>query len=93
MIESTTLNGINMEALRATVEAITKDPAKAMTHWEVTSHWRGGTRSDSRVKRCVIGGQQIDKDFTSRLMSPCNFAAPTSTPIRRNTCSPPSMRA
>lgn len=70
MIESMTLNGINMAALRATVEAITKDPSKAMTHWEVTSHWRGGTRSDSRVKRCVIGGQQIDKDFTLKVDEP-----------------------
>jgi uncharacterized OsmC-like protein len=70
MIESTTLNGINTEALRATVEAIIKDPAKGMTHWEVASYWRGGTRSDTRVKRCVIGGEEVAKDFTIKVDEP-----------------------
>ena len=70
MTASPTLNGINTEALRATVEAITNDPAKGMTHWEVTSHWRGGTRSDTRVKRCVIGGEEVAKDFTVKVDEP-----------------------
>jgi uncharacterized OsmC-like protein len=70
MTESPTLNGINTEALRATVEAVTKDAAKAMTHWEVTSYWRGGTRSDTRVKRCVIGGEEVAKDFTIKVDEP-----------------------
>ena len=65
-----TLNGINTEALLGTIEAITQDTAKAMTHWEVTSHWRGGTRSDSRVRRCVIGGEEIAKDFTIKVDEP-----------------------
>ena len=30
-----TLNGINTEALLGTIEAITQNTAKAMTHWEV----------------------------------------------------------
>ena len=70
MTETNTLNGINTEALRGTVEAITKDPAKAMTHWQVTSHWRGGTRSDTRVTSCIIGGERIAKDFTIRVDEP-----------------------
>ena len=64
------LNGINLEALRGTVEAITKDPSKAMTHWEVKSQWRGGVRSDTRVRRCVIGGEEIAKDFTLKIDEP-----------------------
>lgn len=70
MTEPQTLNGINLAALRAAVEAITKDPAKANTHWEVASYWRGGTRSDTRVKRCVIGGEEIAKDFTLKIDEP-----------------------
>src|SRR5262249_22450386 len=41
-----------------------------MTHWEVTSHWRGGTRSDTRVTGFVIGGEPIAKDFTIRMDEP-----------------------
>jgi len=70
MTENTTLNGINLEALRATVDAIIQDPAKAGTHWQVASHWRGGTRSDTRVASCTIGGKRIAKDFTIRVDEP-----------------------
>jgi uncharacterized OsmC-like protein len=64
------LNGIDTEALRGAVEAITKDPAKGMTHWEVTTHWRGGTRSDTRATRYVIGGEEVKKDFTIKIDEP-----------------------
>jgi uncharacterized OsmC-like protein len=68
--EPTTLNGINLDALRETVEAITQDPAQARTRWEVTSHWRGGTRSDTRVTRCRIGDRHVARDFTIRVDEP-----------------------
>jgi uncharacterized OsmC-like protein len=68
--ELSTLNGINLEALRGAVEAITLDPAKGMTRWQVTSCWRGGTRSDTRVSSCMIGGEPIAKDFTIRVDEP-----------------------
>jgi uncharacterized OsmC-like protein len=70
MTQSPTFNGINTDLLRGAVEAITNDPAKAMTHWEVTTHWRGGTRSDTHVTRCVIGGEEIAKDFTIKVDEP-----------------------
>jgi uncharacterized OsmC-like protein len=67
---SPTLNGINTEALRGAVEEITKDPAKGMTHWQVTTHWRGGTRSDTQVKHFGIGGKQVARDFTVKIDEP-----------------------
>ena len=67
-METTTVNGINTEALRATVEAIKTDPAKGMTHWEVTTYWRGGTRSDTHVTRFMIGGEEVAKDFTIKAL-------------------------
>jgi hypothetical protein len=48
-----------------------------MTHWQVTSHWRGGTRSDARVTSCMIGGERVAKDFTIRVDEPVDrFVAP-----------------
>ncbi len=70
LTERTTLNGINTAALLETIEAVSKDPAKGMTHWQVTSHWRGGTRSDSHVTGCIIGGEKVAKDFTIKIDEP-----------------------
>ena len=67
---STTVNGINTAALRGAIDAITQDPAKGQTHWQVTSHWRGGTRSDAKVNNYGIGGQTVPRDFTIKLDEP-----------------------
>lgn len=65
-----TINGINLEALRAAIDAISQDPAKGMTHWKAASSWLGGTRSDTRITTCVIGGQRVAKDFTISVDKP-----------------------
>ena len=70
MTEALTLNGIDLGLLRRAIEAIGNDPAKAQTRWEVTTHWRGGTRSDTRVTQCAIGGESIARDFTIKVDEP-----------------------
>lgn len=69
-VENTVVNGINTEALRSAIGAMSENPQLAMTHWEVTSHWRGGTRSDTRVTSYEIGGKRIGKDFTIKIDEP-----------------------
>jgi len=64
------INGINTDALRGAIDAISQDPAKGQTHWEVTSHWCGGTRSDAKVSSYSIGGQQVPRDFTIKIDEP-----------------------
>lgn len=68
--EPTIRNGINTDALRGAIDAITQNPAKGMTHWQVTSHWRGGTRSDAQVSSYGLGGQKVAKDFTIKVDEP-----------------------
>ena len=58
------VNGIDTAALWGAAEAITADASKGVTKWEVTSHWRGGTRSDAQVSAYEIGGARIAKNFT-----------------------------
>ena len=70
MTETHILNGINTEKLRALAGAVAENPAQGMTHWQVASHWRGGTRSDTRVTSCGIGGERIARDFTIRVDEP-----------------------
>src|SRR5262245_24450723 len=58
------LNGIDVDFLRATIDAVAADPALGQTHWSVTTRWRGGARSDTRVESYRIGGREVEKDFT-----------------------------
>jgi uncharacterized OsmC-like protein len=64
------INGIDVEALNGAIAAITEDPAKGKTRWEVTTEWKGGTRNDTHVKGYWIGGQYVEKDFSIRIDEP-----------------------
>ena len=67
---SVVINGVNTEVLRGAVNAVAKDPSKGLTHWAVSSNWRGGARSDTQVSGCTISGQRIPRDFTIRIDEP-----------------------
>ncbi len=54
------MNGIDTSALLHAVNVISDDPAKGLTSWQVTSHWRGGTRSDAIVRRKVEAALRKD---------------------------------
>jgi hypothetical protein len=56
MTESTTINGIDTDALRGAIEAITQDPAHGMTRWQATTRWAGGTCSETldKIHRTVM---------------------------------------
>lgn len=64
------INGIDTEFLRQTIEQVSADPAVGMTEWKVATHWKGGTRSDTRVEGYAIGGQYVPKDFTIKIDEP-----------------------
>lgn len=64
------INGLDADALAQSVEAIAQDPAKGRTKWQVATHWRRSLRSDTSVKVCHIGGQDIARDFTIRIDEP-----------------------
>lgn len=64
------LNGVDVEFLHDSIDAITHDPSKGITHWKVATHWKGGTRSDSHVQGYQIGNEYVAKDFTLRIDEP-----------------------
>jgi uncharacterized OsmC-like protein len=72
--ELNTINGINTEALQAAINAVAADPAKGMTHWSVTSQWKSGARSDTKVSGYTIGGKEVPKDFTIKIDEPFELA-------------------
>ena len=64
------VNGINVEALQQTIQAVKEDAAQATTRWKVTSRWQGGTRTDHFVDSVEIGGQQISRQFQIQIDEP-----------------------
>jgi len=64
------INGIDVEFVTAAVKAVAADSAVGQTHWQVSSDWKGGARSDTRVSSYRIGGQTVNKDFTVKIDEP-----------------------
>jgi uncharacterized OsmC-like protein len=59
-----TINGINLDDVKAVVADIEKDPKNAMTHWRVASTWLGQTRSRAKVESFKMAGKDIARSFT-----------------------------
>ena len=53
------VNGIDLNALGETVEAIEADPNKALVAFDVTTRWTGQTRSETVVDGYTLGGERI----------------------------------
>jgi uncharacterized OsmC-like protein len=68
------LNCIDVAYLRSTIAAVAADPQKGATRWRVSTQWRGGMRSDTRVSSYEIGGKEVKKDFTLRIDEPLELA-------------------
>lgn len=64
------VNGIDVPALSAAIDAIRADPPKGKTTWTIHSKWVGGTRTDHHVKGCSIGGGFIERPFTIKVDEP-----------------------
>ncbi|HLO20071.1 MAG TPA: OsmC family protein [Sphingomicrobium sp.] len=55
------VNGIDLNALGETVEAIEADPSKALVAFDVTTRWTGQTRSETIVDGYTLGGERIGR--------------------------------
>lgn len=69
----TTVNGINVAALKQAIAAIEADPPAGQTRWKVTSRWQGGTRSDHSVDGLDFGGQKVHRQFQMQIDEPCEL--------------------
>lgn len=61
--EPTVVNGINVDDLKALVASVEADAAKAETNWQVTTTWKGQTRSRSEVAGYGFGGEKVERRF------------------------------
>lgn len=77
---ATKLNGIDTEALKDTMAAVSQDAAKGACKFQVTTAWKGGTQSETRVRSVEIGGQAQPRDFTIQTDEPCELLGTNRAP-------------
>jgi uncharacterized OsmC-like protein len=64
------LNGINTEALKQVIEQISKDPSLGKLRFQVTTTWKGTTKSETVVQGYEIGGQNVKRVHTCVIDEP-----------------------
>jgi uncharacterized OsmC-like protein len=58
------LNGIDTEALKQVMAQVSKDPAVGKVKFQVTTTWKGTTKSETVVQGYEIGGQKVKRIHT-----------------------------
>ena len=58
------VNGIDTDALKQAMGEISNDAAKGIAKFQVATHWKGGTRSETTVDKWALGGEQLPRNFT-----------------------------
>jgi len=58
------LNGIDTEALKQVMGQISKDPSVGKLKFQVTTTWKGTTKSETVVQGYEIGGQRVKRVHT-----------------------------
>jgi uncharacterized OsmC-like protein len=58
------LNGIDTEALKQVMGQISKDPSLGKVKFDVTTTWKGTTKSETVVQGYEIGGQKVKRVHT-----------------------------
>lgn len=76
----TMVNGIDTEALTRTMDAVKRDPSTGIAQFHVTTAWKGGAKSETRVTDWTLGGERKAKDFTILVDEPPELLGEMSAP-------------
>ena len=63
-VKNPPVNGLDLDALGQVVEAINQDASKALVAFNVTTRWKGQTRSESTVDGYTIAGERVSRSHT-----------------------------
>lgn len=78
--QSTIINGVDTVAVRQLIQSAAEHPDQAVTRWGVTTVWKGGCRTDTKVSGYQIGGKRVAKDFTIRIDEPLELGGTNQFP-------------
>lgn len=71
--EPETVNGINVEELKALIAGVAENAGNGTTNWRVSTSWQGQTRSRARVDGFGIGGAHVSRSFSIDIDEPCEL--------------------
>src|SRR6476661_1485330 len=74
------VNGLDLNALGETVEAIEQDAKQALVGFDVTTRWTGQTRSETTVEGYTMGGERITRTHKIVADEPCELLGCDSAP-------------
>jgi uncharacterized OsmC-like protein len=74
------VNGLDVDALTATIAAIEQDPAKGMVEFRVRSEWKGQACSETSIDSYTIGGQVVKRPFKVRVDEPLELLGQNTAP-------------
>ena len=74
------VNGLDVDALKATIREIAEDPAKGIVDFRVKSAWKGQTRSEATVESYSIGGQVVKRPFKIAVDEPFELLGENTAP-------------
>ena len=77
---SSMVNGINLDALRAVMQDVERDPALGIVEFRVKSQWQGQARSRAKVESYSIGGKKVDRTFAIDIDEPFELLGENTAP-------------
>jgi uncharacterized OsmC-like protein len=80
IIKNERVNGLDLKALGEVVEAIEKDPTRAIVGFDVTTRWAGQTRSETMVEGYTLAGERIARMHKIVIDEPCQLLGRDSAP-------------
>ena len=79
-VKNQVVNGLDLQALAAEVDAIEKDSSAAKAGFEVTTRWTGQCRSESFVDGFTLGGERFARTHKIVADEPCELLGGDSAP-------------
>ena len=78
--KTNTINGVDTQALFATIDAIRADPDKASCKFFATTRWTHGTVSDCEVSHYELSGEDIPQRYHIRADEPSGLLGTDTAP-------------
>ena len=80
IVKDPRVNGLDLAALGAVVEAIGEDSKQAKVGFDVTTRWTGQTRSETTVEGFTMAGERIVRSHKIVADEPCQLLGADSAP-------------
>ena len=72
------VNGIDVNYVMDTIDAIASEPAKGIVAFKVKSAWKGQTKSEHVVESYMIGGETVPRRFAIKCDEPLELCGENS---------------